>query len=109
MQDTQPVSTIFVIYGAAGDLAQRKLIPALYNLLIDGWLPEAFHVFGAGRTEMDADWPVQPNRVFYLAPSRAQLDSADVSTVQRGHGRMPCGAGAKAMICEINQKPQQRR
>jgi glucose-6-phosphate 1-dehydrogenase len=45
-----PVSTIFVIFGAAGDLTQRKLIPALYNLFIDGWLPETFHVFGVDRT-----------------------------------------------------------
>ena len=53
--NTHPESTIFVIFGAAGDLAQRKLIPALYNLFIDGWLPEMFHVFGVGRTEMDSD------------------------------------------------------
>ncbi len=53
--NTQPVSTIFVIFGAAGDLTQRKLIPALYNLFIDGWLPEAFHVFGVDRAAMDPD------------------------------------------------------
>src|SRR5699024_6799185 len=33
---------IFVIFGGAGDLSQRKLAPALYNLLLDGWLPEQF-------------------------------------------------------------------
>lgn len=53
--DTHPRSTIFVIFGAAGDLAWRKLIPALYNLFIDGWLPEQFHVFGVGRKEMALD------------------------------------------------------
>ena len=30
-----------VIFGATGDLAHRKLIPALYNLAADGDLPPA--------------------------------------------------------------------
>ena len=33
---------IIVIFGGAGDLSHRKLIPALYNLLIDGELPDKF-------------------------------------------------------------------
>lgn len=44
---------IFVIFGATGDLNQRKLAPALYNLFIDGWLPEQFAVIGTGRTAYD--------------------------------------------------------
>ena len=35
----QPDATIFVIFGAAGDLTWRKLIPALYNLHLDSWMP----------------------------------------------------------------------
>ncbi|MBI3262451.1 MAG: hypothetical protein HYZ58_04785, partial [Acidobacteria bacterium] len=31
-----------VIFGATGDLAKRKLLPALYNLNGDGLLPEGF-------------------------------------------------------------------
>ena len=42
--------TIFVIFGATGDLNCRKLAPALYNLFLDGWLPEEFSVIGTGRT-----------------------------------------------------------
>ncbi len=42
--------TIFVIFGATGDLNFRKLAPALYNLFLDGWLPEEFAMIGTGRT-----------------------------------------------------------
>jgi glucose-6-phosphate 1-dehydrogenase len=38
-----------VIFGGAGDLAHRKLLPALYNLHLDGLLPPRIAVVGAGR------------------------------------------------------------
>lgn len=43
--------TIIVIFGGTGDLAKRKLIPAFYNLYLDGWMPERFSIFGLGRSE----------------------------------------------------------
>ncbi|RMH36901.1 MAG: glucose-6-phosphate dehydrogenase [Nitrospirae bacterium] len=43
---TQPCS--LVIFGASGDLTKRKLLPALYNLLLDGLLPPCL-VLGLGR------------------------------------------------------------
>lgn len=43
---------ILVIFGATGDLAQRKLIPALYHLQLRGELPESFVCVGIGRREM---------------------------------------------------------
>jgi glucose-6-phosphate 1-dehydrogenase len=45
--------TVFVIFGAAGDLAYRKLIPALYDLFLDGRLPDKFEVLGTGHGDMD--------------------------------------------------------
>ncbi|TWT16069.1 glucose-6-phosphate dehydrogenase [Planomicrobium sp. CPCC 101079] len=39
-----------VLFGATGDLAQRKLFPALYNLYLDGKLPNAISIIGLGRT-----------------------------------------------------------
>ena len=42
--------TIFFIFGATGDLTSRKLIPALYNLFLDGWMPSNFSIIGMGRT-----------------------------------------------------------
>jgi glucose-6-phosphate 1-dehydrogenase len=40
-----------VIFGGAGDLAHRKLLPALYNLSLDGLLPPRFAIVGVGRRD----------------------------------------------------------
>jgi glucose-6-phosphate 1-dehydrogenase len=42
-----------VIVGASGDLAARKLLPALYSLFVAGALPQRFFILGAGRTPLD--------------------------------------------------------
>lgn len=41
-----------VIFGASGDLTQRKLIPALYTLYAEGRLGEQFAVVGVARSDM---------------------------------------------------------
>lgn len=46
---TKADPTIIVIFGATGDLTWRKLIPAIYNLYLDHWIPENFYVMGVGR------------------------------------------------------------
>ncbi len=40
---------IIVIFGASGDLASRKLVPALYRLFVNGLMPSCFAVAGCGR------------------------------------------------------------
>lgn len=44
-----------VIFGASGDLSQRKLIPALYQLYQAHFLPERFVIVGFSRTQMSDD------------------------------------------------------
>jgi len=44
-------ATSIVIFGASGDLTRRKLIPALYNLMRKGRLPENTRIVGFARTE----------------------------------------------------------
>jgi glucose-6-phosphate 1-dehydrogenase len=44
--------TMLVIFGATGDLAKRKLLPALYNLAHEGALPETFFLIGCSRSDM---------------------------------------------------------
>ena len=44
-----------LIVGASGDLTRRKLLPALYNLHLDGLLPPRIAIVGVGRTEMTDD------------------------------------------------------
>jgi len=48
-----PVSV--VIFGATGDLAWRKLVPALFNLHLDNQLPEKFAIFGMNRKTISLD------------------------------------------------------
>ncbi len=45
--------TSLVIFGATGDLAHRKLLPALYNLAHEGQLPERFEMIGVGRRDQE--------------------------------------------------------
>jgi glucose-6-phosphate 1-dehydrogenase len=42
-----------VIFGGAGDLAKRKLLPALYQLQLDGLMPEGVDIVGISREELD--------------------------------------------------------
>jgi len=49
-----PASTI-VIFGAAGDLTKRKLIPALFNLASQGLLSSKVAMVGFDRVEMDSE------------------------------------------------------
>jgi glucose-6-phosphate 1-dehydrogenase len=46
---------VMVIFGATGDLTKRKLLPALYNLAKDKFLPENFAIVGVGRQEFTSD------------------------------------------------------
>ena len=86
-----------VIFGGSGDLARRRLIPALYNLMLDGLLPANFSVLGLGRKSMtDGDfranlregvqthsrqplkedrWSVFAERLFYLAGGNEDLQT----------------------------------
>jgi glucose-6-phosphate 1-dehydrogenase len=81
--------TIIFIFGGTGDLAYRKLLPAIYNLYIDKYLPEQFSIVGIGRTEysetaylnflkkgiaefsrrkdnLETDWKVFSNHIDYI-------------------------------------------
>ena len=50
---TTPEPNTLVIFGAAGDLTRRKLLPAVYNLDMDGLLPDNFAVVGFTRRDWD--------------------------------------------------------
>jgi glucose-6-phosphate 1-dehydrogenase len=44
-----------VIFGASGDLTHRLLVPALYNLAVEGLLPEAFALIGVARSASSSE------------------------------------------------------
>jgi glucose-6-phosphate 1-dehydrogenase len=50
-----PAPCAMVIFGASGDLTSRKLMPALYNLAIEGLLPSGFSVVGYARRDLTHD------------------------------------------------------
>ncbi|MFD0520732.1 glucose-6-phosphate dehydrogenase [Paractinoplanes durhamensis] len=44
--------TVFVLFGATGDLARRMVLPAFYTLAIEGLLPEKWILVGNGRGDV---------------------------------------------------------
>ena len=62
-----------VIFGATGDLTNRKLIPALYNIAAEGDLPPQFKVVGFARRE-------KTDEVF-----RTELEAGNRKNSRQGH------------------------
>jgi len=54
-QERVPDASCLVIFGASGDLTQRKLIPALYSLAHDGLLPAGQTIVGYARPDYTDD------------------------------------------------------
>jgi glucose-6-phosphate 1-dehydrogenase len=50
--DSRPGPTIFVLFGATGDLAKRMVLPAFYRLALEGLLPEDWLLVGNGRGDV---------------------------------------------------------
>jgi glucose-6-phosphate 1-dehydrogenase len=48
----KPGPTIFVLFGATGDLAKRMVIPAFYRLALEGLLPRDWVLVGNGRGDV---------------------------------------------------------
>jgi len=55
MEMEQHISKHIVIFGAAGDLCKRKLIPALYELWKKNLLPPGLLIVGSSRREISRD------------------------------------------------------
>ena len=57
MSSTSPPAATIVIFGGSGDLARRKLVPALFELHCQGQLPPETAIVGFARTvESDDAW-----------------------------------------------------
>ncbi|MDQ3751625.1 MAG: glucose-6-phosphate dehydrogenase [Actinomycetota bacterium] len=48
---TRPEPCVVVIFGASGDLAKRKLLPALHNLQAEGLIPDETSIVGTSRSK----------------------------------------------------------
>src|SRR5271170_6685700 len=72
-----------VIFGAAGDLSWRKLLPAVYNLNVDGALPSHFAVVGFG---LPAEGTIQGDPDEYLRNrARAGIERFSRQTLDESH------------------------
>jgi glucose-6-phosphate 1-dehydrogenase len=54
-QRMKPEDHVIVIFGANGDLAKRKLIPALFHLEVEGLMPERYRLIGNSRSVMSTE------------------------------------------------------
>ncbi len=72
----RPEPFTFVIFGAAGDLAHRKLFPALYNLMVDNWLGGDCRIIGVARRPYDTDTFREDVRKAIVKYSRRKPESA---------------------------------
>ncbi|MFN8176101.1 MAG: glucose-6-phosphate dehydrogenase [Solirubrobacteraceae bacterium] len=101
--ERMPVApTVLVIFGVTGDLAARKLLPAVYNLAHEGALPERFRLVGYGRKPLGDEGMRDllrgaVERFSRTSPDTALLDGllGESTYVQGGFGD-PDGAAALA-------------
>ena len=120
----QPFS--LVIFGASGDLARRKLIPALWSLYAARTLPEPFAIIGTARTAMTDDEfrtrmreavtefaRIQPPSEtvwerFAAALSYVAADPTEAACCQRLDHAPPAAAVLAGQSC-LAQRPRDRR
>ncbi len=81
--------TALVIFGATGDLAHRKLLPALYNLAHEGALPERFELIGIARSEY----------------SDEEFREIARESIERYSRRRPDADVLKALLCDLRYIP----
>jgi glucose-6-phosphate 1-dehydrogenase len=112
-QSTQPARMAapctIVIFGASGDLTQRKLVPALYNLRHDGLLPDGCALVGFARRPKSDEQFRAEMREGVAAHSRTAIDAATWDTFAasvRYHQSDfddPAGyAGLRALLDELD-------
>ncbi len=111
----RPGAAVIVVFGATGDLTRRKIVPALWDLHLDGGLPEDFAVLGFARRELSdaafrdslreacgefarrkpaalaAEWASFESRVSYL---RGEFDESAPYAVLRERWLEGTGRGA---------------
>ncbi|MDE2488099.1 MAG: glucose-6-phosphate dehydrogenase [Alphaproteobacteria bacterium] len=113
-----PRADLLVLFGGAGDLARRMLLPSLYFLDADGFLPERFKVVAAARSEMTreafldllrADLTARPEGLDETVWTRfsARLDyvAADATTAEGLAPLKPHMAAAKLPIFYLALSP----
>ena len=77
---TLPQACDFTVFGGTGDLALRKILPALYHRDLEGHLPPDTRIIGVSRSELDDDGyraEVRAGLETHLAPEHLDPDAVE--------------------------------
>jgi len=80
MSRYSPEPAIFIVFGASGDLAHRKIFPALWDLFLEGQLPSGLVMIGAARRELSTEEFRESMRASCMVHSRHQKQAERDST-----------------------------
>ena len=101
-----------VVFGATGDLAQRKLLPALYHRDAAGQLPDGARILGASRRPLTDDEFRTLGRKAVCGEGGA-IDGAALDRFLARLGYTPADAGADAgwpaLADRLNERPGMAR
>ncbi len=106
---TKAPETVLVVFGASGDLARRKVLPALQAARASGQVRGPVAVLGVGRTDLDADrfrglLAADPLTAALAADSGwVRLDYADERAYQRLEERLQ---GAAQVVFYLATPPE---
>ncbi|SER16156.1 glucose-6-phosphate 1-dehydrogenase [Faunimonas pinastri] len=95
----------YVVFGGTGDLARRKLLPALYFRLKDGQILEGSRIIGASRREMtDDEYRTMTSEALkeFLAP--VDFDEAVVSRFLQMVSYVPVDAASEGGWDELRER-----
>jgi glucose-6-phosphate 1-dehydrogenase len=117
--------TTIVLFGAAGDLARRKLLPGLYQLEVAGLLPEEWRIIASSSREMSDDdfrklacdaikefgrskpegesWDRFSDRLHYVGGGFAPGATGEISTAVEAAER-EIGSSQKLVFCAVPPK-----
>lgn len=97
-------NTIFIIFGATGDLAKRKLIPGIYNLLNHNNIKK-FHILGIARKSITKEKLIDSSKKFIKNPKPNLLSKlkANSSYMQLDFKESDF-AQLKSKLDELNKK-----
>jgi glucose-6-phosphate 1-dehydrogenase len=102
----KPENLILVIFGASGDLTRRKLLPALYHLYKQDFLPRKYAILGTGRKAYSEKEfrAVAKESLSGFAPSTGDTESADPGTFVERIYYLPLDTADPAAYVKLKEK-----
>lgn len=102
-------SMTFVLFGATGDLAKRKIFPALYNLFIDQKLPQPISIIGLGRGHLShAEFQDRVKESILTFSRRLEHDAKGMSALLDAFRYLPMDAAKPEEYQKLLQFVKQR-